>query len=130
MRLLPLGGLLGAIACVSLGGRAGDAAQVTERLYFGRAIGDTGQVTEAQWLEFLAAVVTPRFPDGFTVTRAEGRWRGASGIVQRESTYVLDLVRARAPEPSAAVDTIVAEYRRRFRQEAVLRVITEARVRF
>jgi hypothetical protein len=129
-RLLTVAAIFIASACASLGARPSGLAYVMERLYFGRAIADTGQVTEPQWTAFLADVVTPRFPDGFTVFRAQGQWRGRSGAVQQESTYVVEVVRLRQPAPAAAVDTIIAEYRRRFLQESVLRVITETNVKF
>lgn len=129
-RLLVVAAIFTASACASLGARPTGTGYVMERLYFGRGISDTGQVSEAQWTTFLADVVTPRFPDGLTVFRAQGQWRGQSGVVQRESTYVLELIRLRQPARAAAVDTIIAEYRRRFLQEAVLRVVTESDVKF
>jgi hypothetical protein len=129
-RLLTVAALFIISACASLSSGTGGPASVMERLYFGRAIGDTGQVTDSQWTTFLADVVTPRFPDGFTVFRAQGQWRGRSGVVQRESTYVVEVVRLKLPARAAVVDTIIAEYRRRFLQEAVLRVITETNVKF
>src|SRR5262249_11578696 len=54
-------------------------ALVTDRIFFGRAIPGGGSVSEEEWATFLAEVVTPRFPDGLTVWRAEGQWTDPRG---------------------------------------------------
>ncbi len=96
---------------------------VADRLYLGRSIPDGGTVTEEDWTRFAREVVTPHFP-GFTVYRVEGYWMG-----ERESTFVLEVLHPATAETNAAVDAIAAEYRRRFRQQAVLRVTSPARMR-
>ena len=48
--------------------------QVAE-LMFGRDIGDQVGVSEAAWTRFVAREMTPRFPDGLTITDAIGQWR-------------------------------------------------------
>lgn len=100
---------------------------VVERLYFGRHTADTLIVTDSAWVVFVTEVVTPRFPAGLTVWSATGQWRDADGRIQREPSFVLELVLpARTHETDASIAAIVAEYKRRFRQEAVLRVVTPA----
>lgn len=123
MRSLSLIALLAACApALQSGGRE---AVLVERLYFGRHVGDTLVVTDSAWTAFVAEVVTPRFPAGLTVWSAQGQWRGADGRIQREPSFVLELVHpAQAASPDSAIATIVAEYKRRFRQEAVLRVVS------
>jgi hypothetical protein len=96
---------------------------VADRLYLGRSIPGGGTVTEEDWTRFTREVVTPRFP-GFTVYRVEGHWRD-----ERENTFVLEILHLATRETDAAVETIAGEYRRRFRQQAVLRVTTPARMR-
>jgi hypothetical protein len=96
---------------------------VVERLYFGRHSADTLIVTDSAWAAFVTEVITPRFPAGLTVWSATGQWRDADGRIQREPSFVLELVLpARAHDTDAAIAAIVAEYKRRFQQEAVLRV--------
>ena len=103
-------------------------AVVVERLYFGRNVGDTVVVTDSLWAAFVTEVITPRFPAGLTVWSATGQWRQPDGRIQREPSFVLELVLpARIDDDDAAIAAIVAEYKRRFRQEAVLRVVTSAR---
>jgi len=124
---LPFLGFL--LACAPAVQSQGREAVVVERLYFGRNVGDTVVVTDSAWAAFVTDVVTPHFPAGLTTWSAIGQWRGADGRIQREPSFVLELVHpVRAPTTEPAIATIIAEYKRRFRQEAVLRVVTPAHV--
>lgn len=71
---------------------AAQEAWVAHRLYFGRGIPDGGTVGDGEWTTFLGDVVTPRFPAGLTVWRAQGQWRDASGVVQAEDVIVLEIL--------------------------------------
>jgi starvation-inducible outer membrane lipoprotein len=57
----------GAAAC-----RAPLKAMTQVDLYFGRNIPTGGEVSDAQWRQFLDEVVTPRFPDGLSVLDVHG----------------------------------------------------------
>lgn len=136
-RLAVLLGSLMLAACtpalaVAPGARPDDAATdwVSDRLFFGRDIPGGGSVSEEEWAAFLAEVVTPRFPDGLTVLRGEGQWLGANGAVVREPSFVVEVNHPSSAEVDAALDAIAEEYKRRFRQEAVMRVRTMAEVEF
>lgn len=94
---------------------------VQELLYFGTET-PSGHVTTEDWTQFLNEIVTPRFPHGLSAWQASGQWRSVSGEVIREPSYVLSLVHPDDVAPSKAVQEIVASYKTRFRQEAVLRV--------
>ena len=123
VRVVLLVGLLGACAPQVPPGSLEPV--VTERLYFGRNIGSTLGVTDSAWTVFLREVVGARL-DGFTFWTAEGAWRGS-----REPSFVLEIVH---PERSASTDSaivaIIVEYKRRFNQESVLRVVTNGRASF
>jgi hypothetical protein len=93
---------------------------VHEQLYFGTGKAD-GTVTPGEWAGFLASVVTPRFPQGFTVWEASGQWRRADGTIERESSHVLDIVHPYDARTSEAVAEIAGSYKILFGQEAVLR---------
>jgi hypothetical protein len=95
---------------------------VVDRLFFGRNIPSGGMVSDSAWSMFLTEVVTPRFPDGFTVTRSEGQWRGADRVIVREPGFVFEVGHPPGVPHDSVFEAIAAEYRRRFRQEAVLRV--------
>ena len=94
------------------------------RLFFGRSRGDVEVVSDKAWRGFLAAEITPRFPDGLTVLDAAGQWRDGSGAIMRERTkLVIVLAKPGAAEVRHTVE-IAEAYKRSFGQEAVLRTIT------
>jgi hypothetical protein len=119
-----------AVAPVAVVCEVGDTALVRDVLYFGRNRPDGGTVSDAEWLTFLDEVVTPRFPAGLTIVSATGQWRGATGAGERERAEVVTIFHARDATADAAVAEVAAEYRRRFRQEAVLRERTRSCARF
>lgn len=108
----------------------GGAAVVVDRLFFGRNVDGQEVVSDSAWRVFLSEEVTPRFPDGFTAWPANGQWRTAQGRVERERSFVLELTHPAAPAADSAVAAIAAAYKRRFRQESVLRVSSPGRATF
>ena len=101
------------------------------QLLFGRAIGTHGEVTDAEWQDFLATVVTPAFPDGLTVTDTRGQWKDATtGTLVRERSNVVTIL---LDDPAAArprLDAVADAYKQRFRQDAVGIVVAPACVTF
>ena len=108
---------------------SGEQRLVSDTLYFGTER-PGGIVTSAEWSEFLAAVVTPRFPEGLSVWQASGQWRSAIGAITNESSHVLSLMHPATEAAESSIRAIVAEYKNRFQQEAVLRVKSDACVSF
>jgi hypothetical protein len=102
---------------------------VADRLYFGRSIPGGAIVSDSAWAGFLAQVVTPRFPAGLTVYRVEGQWRNDDRTIGREQSFVLEIVHPAGPAADAGLREIADEYKRRFRQEAVLRVTVPVHMR-
>ena|ERR1700754_73311 len=100
-------------------------ATFSDRLFCGLSIPDGGEVTQQNFDAFLSEVVTPRFPDGFTVWRANGLWRGSS-----ESTIVIEILHPADAQIEKKIQEIAEEYRKRFRQQAVMRVTTRATLKF
>ena len=103
----------------------GEQGMVNEMLYFGTQT-PAGAVTTEQWSQFLGTVVTPRFPQGLTVWPASGQWQSADGSITREASYALNLLHPDDAASETAIRAILAEYKSRFRQEAVLRVKSSA----
>jgi hypothetical protein len=103
---------------------------VADRLFFGRSIRGGGMVTDEEWAAFLNDVVTPRFPSGLSVWRADGQWLDSRGTLEREQAMVVEVIHPASAEVDASLRAIADEYKRRFRQEAVLRVTTPVNVRF
>ena len=94
---------------------------ISELIYFGTEK-PGGVVSAEEWSAFLGEVVTPRFPEGLTTWRAAGQWRANDGSLTREDSHVLNLIHANDRASDASIRAIVAEYKTRFKQEAVLRV--------
>jgi hypothetical protein len=100
---------------------AGDQSMVRDTLYFGRNRPNGGAVREAEWRRFLNEIITPRFPDGLTMVKATGQWRNASGQIEREASEVVTMLHSGDLIAQGKISEIIAEYRQRFDQEAVLR---------
>ncbi len=128
-RYVPLAVLL--FACAPAIQSSGLQSVLTERLYFGRNVANTLGVTDSAWAVFVREVVSARLPKGFTYWAAQGEWQGTDGRPNREPSFVLEFVH---PDHSAGVDSavvaIIAEYKRRFNQQSVLRVVTAGRASF
>ena len=103
-------------------------------LYFGRAIPGGGEVAAADWEKFLAEVVTPRFADGFTIIPADGQYRGRDGSIVKEQSELLIFLYPSSQRVSSSrkIEEIRRAYKKRFKQESVLRVDlpTSINVRF
>lgn len=130
-RLLPA-----AIAALAIAVASGDASAqagpapvcvaplkpaVSVDLYFGRSKPDGGEVSDAEWEDFLATEVTPRFPDGLSVMDVMGQYRGSSGRAVSERSKRLHVVVFDSPTHLSKIAEIIDLYRQRFRQESVLR---------
>jgi hypothetical protein len=89
-------------------------------LFFGGNIGAPGGVSETAWRAFLNAEVTPRFPEGFTVTDAYGQWRNGQGVIEAERSKHFIVIVPDARAESGKIAAIRAAYKMRFNQESVL----------
>ena len=88
-------------------------------LHLGLGLPGGGEVSRAQFRNFLEGTVTPRFPDGYTVVEATGHYRYKSGKVAAEPARVLMILTKSLDEAAPKVDEIVKVYKTRFRQESV-----------
>lgn len=104
--------------------------QVAE-LLFGRDIGSRIGVSETAWARFVARELTPRFPDGLTVSDAVGQWRDpASGKFVREPTKRVEIVLPGRDDDAARLEAVVQSYKRAFRQRSVGVIVRPACVSF
>jgi len=89
-------------------------------LLFGRDIGRRFGVGEAAWARFLTRELTPRFPDGLTVSEAIGQWRDpVSGKTVREPTKRVEIVLPGRDDDDARLDAVVQSYKREFHQRSI-----------
>jgi hypothetical protein len=96
---------------------------VVAELLFGRNIGNRPGVSEAAFANFVAAEVTPRFPEGLTIIDAHGQWRDARGATVREPSKVVLLTFRDDAGKRAGLGAIAEAYKRRFHQQSVLTTV-------
>lgn len=111
--------------------RAGQTSDgwIREELTFGSDIPGGGSVTELDWQNFLADIITPRFPQGFSVSSGYGQYRMRNGELVKEKNWVVVIYLAPGT-PELAIHEIIQAYKKRFKQESVMRATSTARVRF
>ena len=92
-------------------------------LFFGTAKPD-GVVTDEEFFAFLDAVITPRFPDGLTLLKGDGQFRGEDGVIIKEDSFVLILLYPLEDfrVSNRRIDVIRERYKDLFQQQSVLRV--------
>jgi hypothetical protein len=95
---------------------------VVDRLFFGTNIPSGGQVSDEEWKAFVKDVVTPRFKDGLTVLEGDGQWLDPRGVVVREHVHIVEVAHKRDVVTDEAIRAIADEYKKRFKQDAVLRI--------
>ena len=94
--------------------------QVTAQLFYGRAHRDGSQINAAEWADYLAKDVTPRFPAGLTVIEASGQWQHPkTARVMREKSTIIEIVTSASPETWARMQELRDIYKKRFQQEVV-----------
>ena len=106
-----------------------NASQITQtfwrtELYFGRDKNDSTQVSDDEWSKFLDEIVTPKFPDGLTVLDGKGQYRLENGTIVKENSKVLILLYTPKTRlvNSRKIEQIRNEYKKRFKQESVMRI--------
>jgi hypothetical protein len=105
-------------------------AVLADRLFCGRTIPGGGVVSDEDWNAFVADFVTPRYPQGLTIWRADGQWREKDGSLAREPVMIIEILHPISLEDDRKINDIAVEYKSRFHQEAVLRVTFPARMDF
>ena len=90
-------------------------------LFFGRNVPGRAPVSEAEWADFVARVVAPNFPDGFTVfDGAAGQSATApSGTGLRERPKIVLAAAYARPDLKDRIVAVADAYRVRFTQKSV-----------
>ena len=124
LRLLVMLAICGLVAgCTSTPpscAQLGDAPMLEYHLFFGRDIAGRPPLTDAEWAEFAARVITAQLPNGFTELDAEGQWQNpATHHISREPTKVIIVAVPDTPSSAAAIATVKDVYRTKFHQQSV-----------
>jgi hypothetical protein len=104
-----------------LGCRLDEQRMIRDTLYFGQSIAGGEAVSADDWNRFLETRVVATFPQGFSVFDARGYWSAAQARPERETSRVVVAVHLPGSAIDTAVRELVAEYKRRFHQQSVLR---------
>ncbi|WUS96454.1 DUF3574 domain-containing protein [Streptomyces sp. NBC_00708] len=98
---------------------------IETRLLFGTERPDGGpEVTDRQFLAFIDAEVTPRFPNGLTIQDGRGQWRDSRGVIERERSYELTLLypASEARVRGRQIERIRDAYENAYAQDSVARL--------
>jgi hypothetical protein len=94
-------------------------------LFFGRSIPGRPPLSDPEWTDFAARVVTPHLPDGLTAFDAEGQWRNpATGRMIRELIKVIVVAVPDTPAAASAIAAVKDAYRAEFHQQSVGTTVT------
>jgi hypothetical protein len=75
--------------------------------------------------------LTPRFPNGLTITDASGQWRDrGGGMGVREPVKRVEIVLPGNDDDQARLDAVVTAYKRAFLQRSVVVIVQAACVSF
>jgi hypothetical protein len=99
-------------------------------MFFGLSVPGGQVISEQAWQAFVDEVITPRFPEGFSVVDASGQWRENSGHIAHEKSKILIVLHRADASVVRKLDEIRGEYKSRFKQEAVIRESGEVKVVF
>lgn len=112
--------LLSAPAAAQSCSFAGQKPMLVVQLFFGQDIAGRGQISPAQWNLFSRRVLTPHFPDGFTVYDARGQWRDTQTMkIGRERAKVVVIAVDASKDVRADVEAVTRIYKKRFHQQSV-----------
>jgi hypothetical protein len=101
-----------------------------DELYFGMSRPDGAAVSEPEFTNFVDEIITPRFPDGFTIVPVMGQYREHSGRIAREPSRIIVIYAPADGQTNQKIDDIRTLYKQRFAQESVLLVTSPAKVKF
>ena len=97
-----------------------EAPMLIVTLYFGETIPNKPPLTAKQWADFTAKIITPAFPDGFTVSDGQGQWMDPrTKTIGHEATKILTVAAEDTPALGPKIDHVIAAYRQDFGQESV-----------
>jgi len=101
---------------------------IVAELFFGREKAGNRVVSDAEWSDFLATVMTPNFPDGLTVFDGYGQWRNPqTGVIGRSEGVKIVLVAVKTGSDIAGrFQTVIDAYKARFQQQSIGIITREA----
>ncbi|MCB8875264.1 DUF3574 domain-containing protein [Acidisoma silvae] len=115
-----LGSLCAAPAALAACPVTGESPMEIATLYFGRTIQGHGLVSTSDWAEFTAKVITPTFPDGFTVSDGSGQWLDSkTGKTDYDPVKILTIAAPSSPALAVKLLHVMKAYEKAYAQESV-----------
>jgi hypothetical protein len=98
----------------------GQTHMLLAQLFMGLDMPGNATVTPKAWNSFLSSVVTPRFPDGFTVYDAYGQWQDPqTKSINREASKVIVIAVADTQDSRTKMSEVADDYKKQFQQVSV-----------
>ena len=99
--------------------RLGGSTMLEYQLFFGR-----GSVSDQDWSDFKANVVTANLPGGFTELDTQGQWMNpTTHRIIHETGKVIIVIMPDSAASKASVEAVKDDYLRRFHQQSVGNII-------
>jgi hypothetical protein len=117
-------------AAVDSGCGVGEHSAQAVQLFFGRNIGKSPGVSEADFDAFLEREISPRFPEGLSVIDTAGVWRGPDGIAVHELGKAVVIVLSGKSDDTERLSAVTAAYKARFAQDSVMTAQNQTCVAF
>jgi hypothetical protein len=92
--------------------------QVT--LYFGLSSPE-GVISNLEWQRYLEEVVTPNFPEGFTVFDSYGQWKNPEGVIIDEPGKVITHLFDIHDPKNNNIESVIGEFKERHQAQSVIR---------
>jgi hypothetical protein len=132
-RLLPLLALSAVVAATAaqaapIGCAAGLRPAKTAEIFFARD--DNHQISDADWRQFVAAEIAPRFPGRLAAASVYGQRRDPARHFAQEASEAVLLLLSGAPDEGQRLDLVRNAYAARFHQDSVLEVEPRACIAF
>jgi hypothetical protein len=89
-------------------------------LYFGLSSPDS-IVSDIEWQNYLEEVVTPNFPEGFTVFDSYGQWKNPDNEIINEPGKVLTHLYNLQEDKNENINAIIDEFKERHQAQSVIR---------
>lgn len=94
-------------------------------LFLGRSIPGGGEVSQAQFQDFIDDIVSPLFSD-LTVFDTDGQYLDSTNTLIEEESKMVSLIFPDTKQNEANLNAVVESYIEQFQQESVLIVVDEA----
>jgi hypothetical protein len=95
---------------------------VRTELFFGLNKEHGGIISDGEWKQFVDEMITPRFPDGFTVIDGAGQYLDTAHQLTCEHSRIVIILHDDSALSTSAIEQLRRVYKSRYDQESVLRV--------